>query len=788
MIYDIEGNISKYRKDNPKLFQYIEDIVEKKFELGEWDKGIEGESDNLLLMLLYEIAYSIEVLTKGRISPKQIIDKLSSEIGRLRFGDFKKGLDDKIKCRSISVTSEEFTKKFRRGSEISESISINYIDKEEEKNKFAVAIFENTVNEKDELLSGIDLYDLSAVSQYFFHEIGHVLEKVIVKVSKLDREDLVFKDKNYTYINTDSNDELPMKYYINYIEVLDYVLKTDLNVAFSGISTLEVHSPKNLDFVISYFELSEGVVEYIAREIMKTIGRPIANENIYPLATNIIKNIFEREDASKYITRFLTEPYKIIREFQSINIKDINMLTYLNNYIIKSLDGHLKSEDKSEILDAFKENDRKNLIEKNFKLYEYIEDIVEKKFELGEWDKGIEGDTEDLLSILLYDYSTSIEKLTDGRILAEEVINKLSSELGRLRLGDFKKGIDDLVYYGDISVTSDEYKEKYRKRYGGFGAHAPTYIDEDGKIKTAIALFDKNQTIRKKSFLNLKQKLSGIDLSNLSDVRQTLFHEFTHVMERSLIKTSELDKNDIILKENNSTYINSALSPDLELEEYLEYINNIDERLKEESLIPFQGLTTIEIRKTKDGPKRIIHNQITEGVVEYITRKILQELGEKINDSDRYSLQVRIVEDLFEERNFAEYLTKYFTKPHKIISEFENIKIKDTNLLHDIGNNIIGEQRRSLDIKSLPRELFDKVKGFFNKNNQQLLSEENINNKNNNENIRDNSRDEFVENLQVTVEQNENSKNQEDSSKSSKGDKEKDNNNINNIKKEEIEI
>ena len=43
-----------------------------------------------------------------------------------------------------------------------------------------------------------------------------------------------------------------------------------------------------------------------------------------------------------------------------------------------------------------------------------------------------------------------------------------------------------------------------------------------------------------------QQTLSGIDLQDLSDIRHTVFHEWTHIMERCVVKASQLSKEDII--------------------------------------------------------------------------------------------------------------------------------------------------------------------------------------------------------------------------------------------------
>ena len=196
-----------------------------------------------------------------------------------------------------------------------------------------------------------------------------------------------------------------------------------------------------------------------------------------------------------------------------------------------------------EILKNYKQNDESGLIE-------YIENIVQEKYNLNQWDKGLDGNSQNLTTMLMYEYASSIERITEGRITSKGVIDKLSAQMGKLRFGDFKKGMDDIVQYDSISVTSDDYKRHCRVDTH-FGAHAITYKDSNNEEKEAVVLFDNKQTI---NINNNELKLSGIDLDNLSDIRETIFHEWTHKMEKCKVHASELSKDDIIYK-NRRFYI-----------------------------------------------------------------------------------------------------------------------------------------------------------------------------------------------------------------------------------------
>ena len=278
--------------------------------------------------------------------------------------------------------------------------------------------------------------------------------------------------------------------------------------------------------------------------------------------------------------------------------------------------------------------DIKSIVEKYKKddpeLFEYIGSLVSRKAQEGKWDRGIEGESEDLTQMLLFEYASSIEKITKGKISAKSIVDKFESMMGKMRYGSYKKGLDDEVLYDDIPVTSREYTEKTRYR-SNFGAHAPIY-SEDGKEKCAIVLFDNKEEM---DLGGKKVHLSGIDLSNLSDIRGTIFHEWTHIMEKSLIKASDLSREDVILEEGDSTYINTCISADLSMDEYKDYIANVDSLLSSDNEVLFGGISTIEINERKSPNRRIMHNQISEGATEYIARLVTKEVGDEVIDTTR---------------------------------------------------------------------------------------------------------------------------------------------------------
>ena len=246
-------------------------------------------------------------------------------------------------------------------------------------------------------------------------------------------------------------------------------------------------------------------------------------------------------------------------------------------------------------------------------LVRYIQRIVLKKSFAGEWDKGFDKKTQNLTTLLLYEYAESIESLTDGQLDVYEVVDKITNNVGRIRYGDFKEGADDKVKYDEMQVTSNEFKKK-RRIDNNCGALTVEYKDSGFMQKDAICLFSDKQ----KEEINGKEyELSGINLDDLSDIRATMFHELTHVMEKCKVKASELKKEDIIFKNGDSYFINTNLSPDLSKREFDNYIKDLDRLSHSGEFVSFRGISTIEINDRKSPNKRIMHNKISEGTTEF---------------------------------------------------------------------------------------------------------------------------------------------------------------------------
>lgn len=378
----------------------------------------------------------------------------------------------------------------------------------------------------------------------------------------------------------------------------------------------------------------------------------------------------------------------------------------------------------------------------NAELLGEIERIIKEKNSNGLlWDKGIENESQNLLAVLLYEYSLSIESLTNGKLEAVDVVNKLATEMGIFRFGDYRidqsKGIDDsFVLYDGNPVTSEQYKIENRIN-GGLEAHAPTYVDSDGKTRFAVVLFNNRQNFVDSA--GISHTLRGIDLQNLSDIRETIFHEWTHVMEKSIVQASELTSDDIVHIDGDSKYINAMVDNSQSMQDFGNYIANVNNLISSNATITFGGISTIEINQNKNPHNRIMHNQISEGATEYIARLVMEMVGDKVIDPDRYKTQVDFARRIFESLGVDKALTTYFTAPHKLISKLENMKVKDTDVLHylsdfvDFNSNvrgaIAGELRHNgiqgNNINATISNLFAQLSGFW-KNNPNATEQDNL--------------------------------------------------------------
>ena len=305
-------------------------------------------------------------------------------------------------------------------------------------------------------------------------------------------------------------------------------------------------------------------------------------------------------------------------------------------------------------------------------------EIIKKITKNKDWDNiDIEGNKEyGLTQILLYEYSTSIEKLTNGKVSYKQVTEKLSNLMGKLRYGKWKEQ-DSGIKYGEISVTDSVYRKNEGKE---FGAQTIDYIDENNQLKMAVIAYDRNEG-------------EGINFKDINDIRQTFFHEWTHVMELDKIKTNqetEVSLNGRIFKNNEKKENGEIWGEGLVTREYGTnaklYATNVD----------------------AIGNKRIMHNQIDEGAVELIARKVMgnvlgEERAKKVIDSKRYYPNVKVIQELMKAGGEERFITLFTTNSQKLISMLEKINIEDRDALHYMSDFVNDETTQGMIPKYSPK-------------------------------------------------------------------------------------
>lgn len=267
-----------------------------------------------------------------------------------------------------------------------------------------------------------------------------------------------------------------------------------------------------------------------------------------------------------------------------------------------------------------------------------VEKMLESKGK--NWDKEVKSkdssNIENLTLLLAYEYCLATEKITDGRIRFEEALEKLSS-IDKFRLGEPKIG-DAIIIYGKsvddpeaVSIESDEYNEVRKNT----GAQFTNYVGEDGKFRSAVFIFGKK-------LLKDGNYTAGMNFDNLSDIRQTVFHEWNHNAEQEKIKIDSLGNSNKIKRKYKSVdgkiYTNYKAVTQYRLPIFkrgvFSRMSEPFEIEKNKRVGISQGLSTSE-----ELPRIIkMHNQITEGFVEMYAIKMVLAIDPdaQINENKYY--------------------------------------------------------------------------------------------------------------------------------------------------------
>lgn len=332
--------------------------------------------------------------------------------------------------------------------------------------------------------------------------------------------------------------------------------------------------------------------------------------------------------------------------------------------------------------------------------YNLVKDKIEQI--KGNWDttidlvNGSSRDSVDISQLLAYEYCLASERITDGKVTFEAMLDKLFDGVKKFRIGNPVLGMDDECLYGKgfddttaIPVTSKLYRMVMNA-----GAQHLDYF-RDGSFTGAVFIYERG-TI--KGFAKdengnpVDMKIDGIDFSDLSkgqslltNLRQTAFHEWTHNAEKQVIDSTSPTIDYEYQSEDGKTYrnyerINSYVTSEnignLQEPQYIistqrdsqgnrkRYFQDKNGNLRPLSEVDFglekkqlgteycfsSGLTTREV--LPNGETRM-HNIITEGFVEETARAMIRAIDPQVRDIDeeKYPEYVEMANRVIESRD-----------------------------------------------------------------------------------------------------------------------------------------
>lgn len=309
---------------------------------------------------------------------------------------------------------------------------------------------------------------------------------------------------------------------------------------------------------------------------------------------------------------------------------------------------------------------------------------------------GSSRDSVDISQLLAYEYCLASERITDGKVTFEAMLDKLFDGVKKFRIGNPVLGMDDECLYGKgfddttaIPVTSKLYRMVMNA-----GAQHLDYF-RDGSFTGAVFIYERG-TI--KGFAKdengnpVDMKIDGIDFSDLSkgqslltNLRQTAFHEWTHNAEKQVIDSTSPTIDYEYQSEDGKTYrnyerINSYVTSEnignLQEPQYIistqrdsqgnrkRYFQDKNGNLRPLSEVDFglekkqlgteycfsSGLTTREV--LPNGETRM-HNIITEGFVEETARAMIRAIDPQVRDIDeeKYPEYVEMAKRVIESRD-----------------------------------------------------------------------------------------------------------------------------------------
>lgn len=332
--------------------------------------------------------------------------------------------------------------------------------------------------------------------------------------------------------------------------------------------------------------------------------------------------------------------------------------------------------------------------------YNLVKDKIEQI--KGNWDttidlvNGSSRDSVDISQLLAYEYCLASERITDGKVTFEAMLDKLFDGVKKFRIGNPVLGMDDECLYGKgfddttaIPVTSKLYRMVMNA-----GAQHLDYF-RDGSFTGAVFIYERGTIkgfAKNENGNPVDMKIDGIDFSDLSkgqslltNLRQTAFHEWTHNAEKQVIDSTSPTIDYEYQSEDGKTYrnyerINSYVTSEnignLQEPQYIistqrdsqgnrkRYFQDKNGNLRPLSEVDFglekkqlgteycfsSGLTTREV--LPNGETRM-HNIITEGFVEETARAMIRAIDPQVRDIDeeKYPEYVEMAKRVIESRD-----------------------------------------------------------------------------------------------------------------------------------------
>ena len=366
--------------------------------------------------------------------------------------------------------------------------------------------------------------------------------------------------------------------------------------------------------------------------------------------------------------------------------------------------------DKLDIITQNKYQEFKEKVEELLAFYQKTNsekyNLVKEKIEQtkGKWDTTIDlviGSSRHSVNIsqlLIYEYCLASERITEGKISFEAMLDKLFKGVKKFRIGNPIPGVDDECLYGRsfddtnaIPVTSKLYRLVMNA-----GAQNLDYF-KDGNFTSAVFIYERKRVkdfAKDENGNSVEMITDGIEFNDLSkgqslltNLRQTAFHEWNHNAEKETIETIEdtidyeYKSEDGKIYRNYEKVKNYVTSENIGIIQEPQYIIStqidsegnrkkffqdkngklrplsdmnfgLEKKQLEKDYCFSSGLATKEV--LPNGQTKM-HNIITEGFVEETARAMIRAIDPKVRDIDeeKYYEYVEIAKRVIESRDIS---------------------------------------------------------------------------------------------------------------------------------------